>query len=159
MQQAVSRAQWADALRVVACLMVVGIHVCGVGWYALSAESFDWNVANVVDSALRGAVPLFFMLSGAFLLEKDPEPKKLLLRTLRLFLLWLVFALLYAVRRDGFWLWKLPTYWLSEATDDTFTVTIMEKVLAEGAKRPKMEPVPHTWRYDEVKYTKAIIAF
>ena len=120
MPQSASRAQWADALRVVACLMVVGIHVCGVGWYSLPAESLDWNVANVIDSALRGAVPLFFMLSGAFLLEKDPEPKKLLLRTLRLFLLWLVFALLYAVRRDGFWLWKMPTYWLSEATDDHY---------------------------------------
>lgn len=48
---------------------------------------------------------------------------------------------------------------LSDATDDAFTVTVQEKVLAEGAKRPKMEPVPHTWHYDEVKYTKAIIAF
>ena len=120
MQPNASRAEWADALRAVACLMVVGIHVCGVGWYSLPVTGFDWNAANVLDSALRGAVPLFFMLSGAFLLEKDPEPKKLLLRTLRLFLLWLVFALLYAVRRDGFWLWKLPSYWLSEAVDDHY---------------------------------------
>ncbi len=120
MSQASTRAGWADALRVVACLMVVGIHVCGVGWYSLPAASLDWNVANIIDSALRGAVPLFVMLSGAFLLEKDPEPKKLLLRTLRLFALWLVFALLYAVRRDGFWLWRLPGYWLSEATDDHY---------------------------------------
>jgi ribosome maturation factor RimP len=48
---------------------------------------------------------------------------------------------------------------LSEATDDTFTVVVNEKVLAEGAKRPKMEPVPHTWRYDEVKYVKATLTF
>lgn len=120
MSATASRAEWADALRTVACLMVVGIHVCGLGWYSLPASGFSWNAANAADSALRCAVPLFFMLSGAFLLERDPEPKKLLLRTLRLFLLWLVFALLYAVRRDGFWLWKLPTYWLSEATDDHY---------------------------------------
>jgi len=48
---------------------------------------------------------------------------------------------------------------LTEANDDTFTVTVREKVLTEGAKRPKMEPVPHTWRYDEVKYAKAVITF
>ena len=48
---------------------------------------------------------------------------------------------------------------LSEATDDTFTLTVEEKVLAEGAKRPKLTPVPHTWRYDEVKYAKALISF
>lgn len=48
---------------------------------------------------------------------------------------------------------------LTEAADDTFTVEVKEKVLAEGAKRPKMMPVPHTWRYDEVKYAKAIITF
>lgn len=115
-----SRVEWADALRVLACLMVVGIHVCGVGWYSLPADGLDWNVANVLDSALRGAVPLFFMLSGAFLLEKDPEPRALLRRTLRLALLWLIFALLYSVRDDGFWLWRLPLYWLSEATDDHY---------------------------------------
>ena len=115
-----SRAEWADALRVIACLMVVGIHVCGVGWYSLPANGLDWNIANVLDSALRGAVPVFFMLSGAFLLEKDPVPKTLLLRILRLALLWLVFSLLYSVRDDGFWLWRLPLYWLSEATNDHY---------------------------------------
>jgi len=48
---------------------------------------------------------------------------------------------------------------LADVTDDTFTVAVDEKVLAEGAKRPRTMPVPHTWRFGEVKYTKAIIAF
>ena len=129
MQETSSRAVWADALRVVACVMVVGIHVCGVGWYDLPAASFNWNVANVADSALRAAVPLFFMLSGAFLLEKDPAPKKLLLRAARLFGLWLFFSLVYAMRRDGLWLWRLPLYWLSEATQDHYHLWFLRTML------------------------------
>ncbi len=129
MQQAASRAQWADALRVVACLMVVGIHVCGLGWYSLPAKSFDWNVANVVDSALRGAVPLFFLLSGAFLLERDPEPKKLFRRILRLALLWLVFALLYAIERNGLWICRQPLFWPSEAANDHYHLWFLRTML------------------------------
>lgn len=48
---------------------------------------------------------------------------------------------------------------LSEASDDTFAVTVSEKVKAEGAKRPKTEQIPHTWNYNEVKYTKYLISF
>ena len=48
---------------------------------------------------------------------------------------------------------------LTDVADDTFTVTVSEKVKAEGSKRPKMEQVAHTWPYSEVKYTKYIIEF
>lgn len=48
---------------------------------------------------------------------------------------------------------------LAEASEETFTVTVEEKVKAEGAKRPKTEQVPHVWKYDEVKYTKYLISF
>ena len=129
MTQSASRAVWADALRAVACLMVVGIHVCGAGWYTLPASGLDWNIANAVDSALRGAVPLFFMLSGAFLLSKDETPKTLLRRVLRLGLLWLVFALFYALVEDGLWLWRMPLYWLSEATDDHYHLWFLRSLL------------------------------
>ena len=48
---------------------------------------------------------------------------------------------------------------LTDVADDTFTVSVSEKVKAEGSKRPKMEQVAHTWSYSEVKYTKYIIEF
>ena len=48
---------------------------------------------------------------------------------------------------------------LTEAGEETFTVTVAEKVKAEGSKRPKIEQVPHTWKYDEVKYTRYQISF
>ncbi len=46
---------------------------------------------------------------------------------------------------------------LTAATDDTFTVTVEEKVKVEGKKRPQLVSTPVTLRYDEIKYTKNII--
>ena len=48
---------------------------------------------------------------------------------------------------------------LTSVGDDTFTVLSKEKVKKEGAKRPVMEDVPHTFGYDEVKQTKYILKF
>ena len=36
-------------------------------------------------------------------------------------------------------------------TDETFTVTVQEKVKPEGAKRPHLEDVDHELRFDEIK--------
>lgn len=48
---------------------------------------------------------------------------------------------------------------LREAGPETFTVVSEEKVRTEGSKRPVMEKVDHTFRYDEVKYTKYLLQF
>ena len=48
---------------------------------------------------------------------------------------------------------------LREAGADTFTVVCEEKVRPEGAKRPVIEKVEHTFGYDEVKYTKYLLQF
>lgn len=48
---------------------------------------------------------------------------------------------------------------LTQVTDTTFTVVCTEKVKAEGDKRPHMEEVAHTMRYDEVAWTKYHIEF
>lgn len=48
---------------------------------------------------------------------------------------------------------------LKEVNDDAFTITVTEKVKAEGTKRPKLEQVDYTWAYGDVKYTKYLIEF
>lgn len=48
---------------------------------------------------------------------------------------------------------------LKAVNDDDFVVTVVEKVKEEGAKRPKMMEVDHTWRFDDIKYTKYLISF
>lgn len=56
---------WLDNLRGTACLMVILIHT--TSWYVthgLGIGSVNWAFANVLNSASRVAVPLFFMISG-----------------------------------------------------------------------------------------------
>ena len=60
-----------DILRILACVMVVGIHTTMEGWYNISPRSYNWIVLNFYDTLVRPAVPLFFMISGALFLSKD----------------------------------------------------------------------------------------
>lgn len=56
---------WIDNLRGIACLMVVMIHT--TTWYITNAHSVSpasWDLANMLNSASRVSVPLFFMISG-----------------------------------------------------------------------------------------------
>ncbi len=48
---------------------------------------------------------------------------------------------------------------LSHVTPETFTVTVTQKVKKEGQKRPVMEEVDFTFKYEEVKHTKYVIDF
>ena len=76
-----------DFLRAAACLMVVIVHASSDYFYL---DGPQWIAANVYDSIVRCAVPLFFMLSGALLMKRAAsEPvadlnKKRYLRILRL---------------------------------------------------------------------------
>lgn len=48
---------------------------------------------------------------------------------------------------------------LRQAGPEGFTVVCEEKVKPEGAKRPVMEMVEHTFGYGDVKYTKYLLQF
>lgn len=43
---------------------------------------------------------------------------------------------------------------LTAVDAETFTITCEEKVKREGEKRPKMEQIARTFKYDEAAYTK-----
>lgn len=48
---------------------------------------------------------------------------------------------------------------LRDAGDDSFTVTVREKVKPEGAKRPVQADVDRSFGYDDVEYTKYLLKF
>ena len=48
---------------------------------------------------------------------------------------------------------------LKNVDGDEFTVTVKEKIKKEGAKRPTLEDVDHTFNMNNVKYTKYLISF
>lgn len=60
---------WIDNLRALACMMVVMIHSSTSLVVNFSAiHTAEWTVANLLNSASRVCVPLFFMISGALFL-------------------------------------------------------------------------------------------
>lgn len=48
---------------------------------------------------------------------------------------------------------------LTAANAQEFTITVPTKTKIEGKKRPEMVDVEHTFKYDEIKYTKNILQF
>ena len=59
------------------------------------------------------------------------------------------------LQKDG----KKITGVLSDVGEETFTVISKEKVKKPENKRPVIEEVPHTFKYDEIKQTKYILKF
>ena len=56
---------WITHLRGIACMMVVMIH--STTWYITHPHTIsllEWDLANILNSASRVSVPLFFMISG-----------------------------------------------------------------------------------------------
>ena len=76
---------WIDYLRCISTIAVIIIHVSAVGVMTLSVKTSGWLIANFYDSLSRFCVPIFFMISGALLLNKDYELKNFLRkRTIRI---------------------------------------------------------------------------
>ena len=68
---------WIDNLRAVACMMVIVIHT--TTWYItgpMAVTGWHWDMANILNSASRVCVPLFFMISGyLFFGERSAQPR------------------------------------------------------------------------------------
>ena len=99
--------QWLDTLRAMAMLGVIIIHVSSpLVKMAYGKNMSYWWIGNVTDSAVRFAVPLFLLLSGATLLVKvyklSEFYKRRFLRVLVPFLFWMIVYWIYR------WLMLLP---------------------------------------------------
>lgn len=65
---------WIDAVKVAAIFSVLILHAASPMLYKLGKIDFPiWQIANIYDSLVRMAVPLFFMVSGALLLNQKEE--------------------------------------------------------------------------------------
>ena len=100
MNSNISKIEWLDTLRTLATLGVIIIHISSplVNMEYNKNMSFWW-IGNVVDSAVRYAVPLFLMLSGATLLDKEFQLwdfyKRRFSRVLVPFLFWIIAYSIY----------------------------------------------------------------
>ncbi len=92
-----------DALRILACFMVVVLHTSAQNWNVVSFTAPQWQAFNLYNSAVRSAVPLFFMLSGKLFLSKASFSLKdfFLKNALKLALIYVLWSVLYAVDELG----------------------------------------------------------
>lgn len=88
-----------SVLRIIAIFLVILIHASSGYLNSADFDAFDWTYANWINSFSRFAVPLFVMISGALLLQKDENPKafysKRLLKIVPPFVFWTAVYLVY----------------------------------------------------------------
>lgn len=93
------RLAYADLLRTAATFAVLLLHISG-GWMGSTpVDGSDWAVLNLYDGLARWCVPVFVMLSGAFLLDpgKKETARSLFFRCLRILTALVFWGGLYAV--------------------------------------------------------------
>ena len=70
-----SRILWIDAIRSFAIFAVIVLHSASTFLYKFNQIDIrEWQIANIYDSLVRMAVPLFFMLTGVIFLKIKDEP-------------------------------------------------------------------------------------
>lgn len=91
-----ARLYYIDALRALACLCVIAIHI-SAGYVIKDFGSFDFWVGNGWDSVARIGVPLFVMLSGALMLDEgySYSKKKLIGHIVKLCLFFVFWSATY----------------------------------------------------------------
>lgn len=97
------RESWPDAIRAVACLMVIILH--SSVWYVVSYGKIplsDWMSGNIVDSFVRPCVPLFFMISGYIFLGEKKVKAKNILRILYCLLFYSALCIIYMLATDRY---------------------------------------------------------
>ena len=85
-----------DILRIIACMMVICVHVVAKGINVPKVQTGEWGILNFYDALGRPALALFYMISGSLMLRKDHiDIKDLWIRKIfrisMLLLFWIIF--------------------------------------------------------------------
>ena len=93
-----TRSLYLDLLRIIACLMVIFNHTNERGFYRFPADdlgSASFFLDMTMSVICKAGVPLFFMISGALLIDKEESWKSTFRRMIRIGIDLFVFSLLY----------------------------------------------------------------
>lgn len=82
-----------DYLRIISSFLVVVIHVSGTFLSQYSVTTYEFMNYSAYDTFARLSVPLFFMISGSLMLQRDYSFKSLLLKALRIFVIFIIFGI------------------------------------------------------------------
>ena len=88
-----------DILRIIASFSIVLLHVSASYWSVVDLHGKEFLVMTIYNSMTRFAVPVFFMLSGLFLVSPRRENPMAGKRILKLVMLFYVWSAFYAFQR------------------------------------------------------------
>ena len=98
------RIYYLDVLNVISALSVVFLHVNGCFWSYSGEQSLSWwKSANIIESTFYFAVPVFFMITGATLLDYNKHyglrtyMKKRINKTFIPYVIWSLLGLAFCV--------------------------------------------------------------
>ncbi len=93
---------WPDLLRAISCLAVVLIHITSIAVNDYAINTDEYLISAIVNGLCRWAVPIFFMVSGMFLLDPNHKmtKEKLKSKIFKLILIILVWGLFYSILDD-----------------------------------------------------------
>lgn len=96
-----SRIIYFDWLRIISAFFVVMIHVSAQYWYDIEVSTSKWQFMSAYDIIGMAGVPVFFMLSGALMLDdsRKTDFKKTLRKVLSMIIIyhfWLLFYNLFS---------------------------------------------------------------
>ena len=86
-----------DIMRIIACIMIIIIHVSSELLLNFNPSTYTWNISNIFDSLSISAVPIFVMITGILLLnpKKEISIKRLYLKYIPKMILVLFIASLF----------------------------------------------------------------
>jgi surface polysaccharide O-acyltransferase-like enzyme len=102
------RKYYIDILKFISTILVIGIHLAAVKFYSISVTDLQWHYLNAFNSIARFSVPVFFMASGAFLL--DPKRKldiktlfsKYVFKIVFIYIVWSLFYSIVSIVQEGY---------------------------------------------------------
>lgn len=98
-----------DLLRIFATFAVIILHTAKRAWYVADVASSGWSFVNFYDCAVRWAVPVFVMISGALMADREYTLKDLygrkILRLVTCYIFWnLIYLMIWTMEGASDWL-------------------------------------------------------
>ena len=87
-----------DLLRICMAFYVVLLHTSASYWNTYLNFSKNFIIMSGLNFLTRCSVPVFFMISGYFMLKKDMSVNKILKSAARIYILYFVFTFLFAIK-------------------------------------------------------------
>jgi len=92
-----------EFIRIIAIIMVIVIHVSNIYFYSFDKISnTEFLISVIYNSFSRVCVPLFFMISGIFLINSEYDFKKYFKRILKYILLLIIWSFIYYLINNNF---------------------------------------------------------